>query len=608
MTALDRILPAPHRVERDSIDLALTPSRAWELLRHDDLGRHSFLIRALFGLRTLPSRLVGNQPAEVSLSLDALASSPAHPGFQVLAETAPSEIVVGAIGKFWHLDIPFVHVADAEAFTAFSAPGFARVAWAIQISPLGRDDSRVELEVRIDATDAAAWKKLRRYFAIIGPASRFIRHTLLGSLAREHGTPESKREERPLPGDELLPDATLQSTHSVTIARGPEAIWPWLVQMGCRRAGFYSIDLFDNDAIPSAREIHPDLQSLRVGDVVAATRRGHDGFEVLRIDPGRALILGGLFDPVAKKQLRFDAPRPESFWQVTWAFTLEPLDGVSTRLLARARATCSKNGGFHVAWIRPVHHLMQTAQLHHLAARVEESLSRDTWRDVAAGVGGAAIMTAAMLTPFLRAGRNHWGVDGATAALPHPSDELVPDPRWSWTHGIEIDAAPERVWPWIAQVGVGRGGFYSYQWLENVAGCEVSNAESVHPDWAVHTGEKLVLHPKSPPLTVVSVIPGRYFVAYARGEPSEPKASGPWVETSWLFWVEPLPNGRTRLISRYRCACSDDLATRLMMGPTFLEPIGFVMDRRMLRGVKERVERAEELAKSETIARTTTDC
>jgi hypothetical protein len=60
---------------------------------------------------------------------------------------------------------------------------------------------------------------------------------------------------------------------------------------------------------------------------------------------------------------------------------------------------------------------------------------------------------------------------------------------------------------------------------------------------------------------------------------------------SWLFAVEPLPAGGTRLLTRYRVACSADVATRLALGPALLEPIGFAMDRRMLLGVKERVER-----------------
>src|SRR6185436_7889772 len=109
-----------------------------------------------------------------------------------------------------------------------------------------------------------------------------------------------------------------------------------------------------------------------------------------------------------------------------------------TRLHVRARAAFSEGGRFHAAWIRPVHRLMQTSQLHNLAARVEGRLPRDDWHDVADGAGGAAIMVAALLTPFLRGARNHWGLDAETAARRYPGDDILPAPRWGWTYGIEV--------------------------------------------------------------------------------------------------------------------------------------------------------------------------
>jgi len=99
-----------------------------------------------------------------------------------------------------------------------------------------------------------------------------------------------------MPGDALLPDALGQLTDGITIHATPEAIWPWLVQMGSDRAGFYSVDLLDNANRRSAREIHPELQAIAVGDVLPA-RPGHvEGFEVLLVDEPRALVLGGLYD------------------------------------------------------------------------------------------------------------------------------------------------------------------------------------------------------------------------------------------------------------------------------------------------------------------------
>lgn len=588
MTALDRVLPAPRLVEIDTIDLALPPERAYAVLRHLDMG-DATAVRALFALRELPRRKTIPEP--LRLGLDALVSTEEKPGFSILFEDAPHEVVIGAIGKVWHLDIPFRHVDNAASFAAFVWPDYVKVAWAIRVEPLGAADSRVTIEVRVDATDAKAWTKFQRYFALIGPGSRFIRRSLLGSLARRFGTPRSKEATRPLAGDELLRDANAEVTNGVTIAARPEAIWPWLLQMGVGRAGFYAIDALDNGNHRSAREVHADLQDVRVGDVLPASDDGA-GFEVLRLEKETALVLGGLWDPERRAQLPFDAPRGTSYWHVTWAFVLEPLDAGHTRLHVRARAAFSANGRWHSAWLRPVHAFMEHAQLEHLAARIEGRLGKGDWRDVAAGIGGAGVMLAAFLSPFLRDARNHWGLTPELADRRYPGDGLVPVPRWSWTHGIEIAAPPDAVWPWLAQIGRDRGGFYSYQWLENVVGCEIRNAESVHPELALREGDGVALHPDMPPIPVVALCRGHHILLFAEADRAARARGAPWVEVSWLFYLEALDDGRrSRLVSRYRCACSDDLATKLQYGATLMEPIGFAMDRRFLLGVKERAER-----------------
>jgi hypothetical protein len=345
-----------------------------------------------------------------------------------------------------------------------------------------------------------------------------------------------------------------------------------------------SADTFSG--VRSAREVHPELQDLRVGDRIPSQPDGDAGFDVLRIEPNRALVLGGLYDVDRDQQLPFASPRPRRFWQITWAFVLEPLDDNHTRVHVRARGAFNRSEWLHALWIRPLHTLMQTSQIRHLKARVEGHARRDDLRDVLGGIGGAAIMTATFLTPFLRHARNHWGLDANTAARTYPGDELIAEPRWMWTHGVEIEAPAEEVWPWVAQIGADHGGFYSYQWLENVAGCNLRNAETTHPEWEVREGSALLLHPNMPPLNIVKMHRGRWFLAHGPRNPGSP-----WIEATWLFFIEPLGEHRCRFISRYRVACSDDLATRLTYGAPLVEPIGFAMDRRMLLGVKERAER-----------------
>lgn len=589
MTALDVLVPVPRILEVDHVDLAAEPARVWELVRHANLAR-SPLIRALFTIRGLPARIAGAPPEPAEIVLDTLRSTPEQPGFQILHDEPPREVAVGAIGRVWEPSIPFVHVPDAAAFAAFDEPDYAKVAWAIRVEPRGERDCRVSVEVRVATTDEASWASLRRYFRLIAPGSHFIRRSALAQLVRELGTPEAREGERALAGDELLPDAAAQLTDGITIAAPPEAIWPWLVQMGGRRGGYYAIDALDGDG-PSAREVHPDLQALTVGDVIPATAEGDDGFEVLRIEEGRSLVLGGLFDSDQGRQIPFDSARPDRYWHVTWAFVLEPLSPRETRLHVRARAAFSPDQRLHVAWIRPVHRLMERRQLEHLAARAEGRLPRDSIRDVLSGIGGAAAMVAALLTSFLRGPRSHWGLTAEEAAAARPGDDLVKDPRWGWTHAVAIDAPAERVWPFVAQIGADRGGFYSYQWLENLAGCEVTNAEAVHAEWSIQTGDTFYLHPNMPPLRVAACEPGRWFVVHGPADAEARAAGEPWVEVSWLFSVEPLGADRCRFVSRYRCATSDDLATRASFGPALVEPVGFVMDRRMLLGVKERAEK-----------------
>jgi hypothetical protein len=154
---------------------------------------------------------------------------------------------------------------------------------------------------------------------------------------------------RPLPGDSLLPAAKGRWTHGITIQAPPSAIWSWLVQLGCRRGGWYSYDGLDNGSRPSAERIRPELQQIEVGDLMAWTPPARDGFFVAEIDPGRALVLTG------------DA----GLYRVAWAFALEPIDANRTRLLARASGDYDRPAVWlllQLVW-RPMHFAMERKQL-----------------------------------------------------------------------------------------------------------------------------------------------------------------------------------------------------------------------------------------------------
>ncbi len=93
---------------------------------------------------------------------------------------------------------------------------------------------------------------------------------------------------RVLPGDDLVTNPQIVATRAVTIDAPPAAVWPWLVQMGYRRAGWYSYDRFDNDGVV-VRRVVPELQHIDVGDMMLTDERG--GFRVVGIEPGRHLVL-----------------------------------------------------------------------------------------------------------------------------------------------------------------------------------------------------------------------------------------------------------------------------------------------------------------------------
>ena len=106
----------------------------------------------------------------------------------------------------------------------------------------------------------------------------------------------------------------------------------------------------------------------------------------------------------------------------------------------------------------------------------------------------------------------HWGANCEELRRPLPGDELVPDPRSSPRAPSRSTRRAEAVWPWLAQLGQDRGGFYSYEWLENLAGCEMHNADEIHPEWQQREpGETVYLHPLHG-LPVARFEPGRALV------------------------------------------------------------------------------------------------
>ena len=202
---------------------------------------------------------------------------------------------------------------------------------------------------------------------------------------------------------------------------------------------------------------------------------------------------------------------------------------------------------------------------------------RTATKMLATAAGTAAVLETTrrlVRTPVLT-----WGATEEEAGRSLPGDELLEDPAVVSTRAITIDAPPSAVWPWLVQMGSGRGGAYTYDWIENLFGLGMHSAERIHPEWQN--------------LAVGDVIPGRESLQGMRVEVLDPERAlvtrsedGTWV---WAFVLEDL-GGRTRLLSRNRIAMPDpSLGDRI--GMAVMEPGSLVMERKMLHGIKERAER-----------------
>ncbi len=192
-----------------------------------------------------------------------------------------------------------------------------------------------------------------------------------------------------------------------------------------------------------------------------------------------------------------------------------------------------------------------------------------------------------------------WGATDAEIARSLPGDELTTHPNLRWTNAITVNAAPEKVWPWIAQIGDAHGGFYSYTFIENQVGAltgaqgykvTYTNANEIHPEWQnPQTGEPLI----QGSLQVRESEAGRYLLA----ELIQP-APFLWI---WCWYVEPTDEGAaTRLLSRFAIEVPASANANPVMD-FMLNAGGFVMHQNMMQSIKLRAEGRTEPAWIETV-------
>jgi proline iminopeptidase len=193
-------------------------------------------------------------------------------------------------------------------------------------------------------------------------------------LLRSGATDEEVR--APYPGADLLPGGKRGATMAVTIDAPPSAVWPWLVQMGCDRAGWYSWDRLDNAGVPSAERIHREWQELAVGDRLTSTPSGATWFEVAALEPERFLALRAPIDLRGGRPFDTTGVRPRLYSDTLWGFQLKELPGRRTRLVVSGYAATRPSTvvalGNLLFW-EPAHWIMQQRQFTNLRRRAERT-------------------------------------------------------------------------------------------------------------------------------------------------------------------------------------------------------------------------------------------
>jgi hypothetical protein len=172
-----------------------------------------------------------------------------------------------------------------------------------------------------------------------------------------------------------------------------------------------------------------------------------------------------------------------------------------------------------------------------------------------------------------------WGTCDDEAVRPLPGDDLLPAPDLLATRAISIGAPPSVVWPWLVQMGPGRGGLYTYDWIENLLGLGVHSVDKVLPELQnVDVGFAQQLGKSGPVLRVAVIEREKAFVLRSD--------DGNWV---WAFILLPSGPG-TRLLSRNRIAAPNASRFARMVNSYVMEPGSLIMEHKMLLGIKKRAE------------------
>ena len=226
------------------------------------------------------------------------------------------------------------------------------------------------------------------------------------------------------------------------------------------------------------------------------------------------------------------------------------------------------------------------------------------WEVVESVTAAFSIVLLMIFRPLLRRWYMHWGATESETARMLPGDELVPHPRLKYTRGITIETTPERIWPWLVQMGQDKAGLYSYEQLENLIGCDIHNADQIVPQFQhIKVGDQIKLGPKGyPAFKVIGEHPQEALVLAGADiipEPHDQKFPNPlpeeYVLSNWVFYLNPITKHSTRLLVRGWLDYEPNNWTNWFIWRAMTEPIAFVMERKMMREIKRRAESMEQM-------------
>ncbi len=207
-----------------------------------------------------------------------------------------------------------------------------------------------------------------------------------------------------------------------------------------------------------------------------------------------------------------------------------------------------------------------------------------------------AAAAAAAYTLVIRPWMLTWGssLDETDSLL--PGDELILEPKINSTHSITIHAPAMMVWPWLVQLGQGRGGFYSYDWIENTLRLDIHTADSILPEYQdLKVGDTIPFAPNGFGVPVVILEPERALVLHAdtrldSAESTIKMKPGDYLAVSWGLYLLKHDDRSTRLVSRLKIDWNPNPAGNLLYR-LFLEPGSFLMERKMLLTIKRKAEK-----------------